>query len=179
LKIIVKTKGGPHSGNFDHAGIPGHQGGSAPTTLRQTPIITDRAILQDLDSVIDNYHSHMSNIERIDHALVMHGSNDIGRIISGRDCGNNSVYTKLTLYPKSDIYAGYVIDLPSGKLRTHVWNVQDGKVIDSTFGRNNAYYYGRKISMDIDEDYASKILQDYSDVKFNDSYDPTYFFRGR
>jgi len=31
LKIIVKTKGGPHSGNFDHAGIPGHQGGSAPT----------------------------------------------------------------------------------------------------------------------------------------------------
>jgi len=31
MKILVKVKGGPHSGNFDHAGIPGHQGGSAPS----------------------------------------------------------------------------------------------------------------------------------------------------
>lgn len=29
MKIIVKVKGGLGSGNFDHAGIPGHQGGSA------------------------------------------------------------------------------------------------------------------------------------------------------
>ena len=30
MKIIVKVKGGPHSGNFGHAGIPGSVGGSAP-----------------------------------------------------------------------------------------------------------------------------------------------------
>ena len=30
MKVIIKVKGGPGSGNFDHAGIPGHRGGSAP-----------------------------------------------------------------------------------------------------------------------------------------------------
>lgn len=30
-KIIIHLKGGPTSGNFNHAGIPGHQGGSAPS----------------------------------------------------------------------------------------------------------------------------------------------------
>lgn len=30
MKILVKIKGGSGSGNFNHAGIPGHQGGSAP-----------------------------------------------------------------------------------------------------------------------------------------------------
>jgi len=29
-EVVQGEKGGPHSGNFDHAGIPGHQGGSAP-----------------------------------------------------------------------------------------------------------------------------------------------------
>ena len=28
MKIIVRVKGSAYSGNFDHAGIPGHQGGS-------------------------------------------------------------------------------------------------------------------------------------------------------
>ena len=41
MKIIVKVKGGPHSGNFGHAGIPGSVGGSAPTSSvtlsRSTP----------------------------------------------------------------------------------------------------------------------------------------------
>lgn len=32
MKIIIKSKGGPGSGNFNHKGIPGHQGGSAPTS---------------------------------------------------------------------------------------------------------------------------------------------------
>lgn len=32
VKVIVrKTKGGPGSGNWGHAGIPGHRGGSAPS----------------------------------------------------------------------------------------------------------------------------------------------------
>lgn len=30
-KQIIITKGGPGSGHHDHAGIPGHQGGSAPS----------------------------------------------------------------------------------------------------------------------------------------------------
>jgi len=30
MKIIVRIKGSPSSGNYGHAGIPGHQGGSAP-----------------------------------------------------------------------------------------------------------------------------------------------------
>jgi len=33
MKIIIKSKGGPGSGNFDHAGIPGSVGGSAPTEI--------------------------------------------------------------------------------------------------------------------------------------------------
>lgn len=31
IKVIRKTKGGPGSGNWGHAGIPGHRGGSAPS----------------------------------------------------------------------------------------------------------------------------------------------------
>ena len=34
MKILVKVKGGPHSGNYGHAGIPGSVGGSAPTSYR-------------------------------------------------------------------------------------------------------------------------------------------------
>jgi len=30
MKIIIRVKGGPHSGNYGHAGIPGSVGGSAP-----------------------------------------------------------------------------------------------------------------------------------------------------
>ena len=33
MKILVKVKGGPGSGNFDHAGIPGSVGGSAPSLV--------------------------------------------------------------------------------------------------------------------------------------------------
>lgn len=31
MKIIIRTKGGPTSGNFNHAGRPGMTGGSAPS----------------------------------------------------------------------------------------------------------------------------------------------------
>ena len=41
MKIIIKVKGGPGSGNYGHAGIPGSVGGSAPTSSvtlsRSTP----------------------------------------------------------------------------------------------------------------------------------------------
>jgi len=30
MKILIRVKGSAYSGNYDHAGIPGHQGGSAP-----------------------------------------------------------------------------------------------------------------------------------------------------
>ena len=32
MKILVKVKGGPGSGNYGHGGIPGHQGGSTPNS---------------------------------------------------------------------------------------------------------------------------------------------------
>ena len=38
MKVIIKVKGGPGSGNFDHAGIPGHRGGgkgTSPEDIRQ------------------------------------------------------------------------------------------------------------------------------------------------
>lgn len=37
MKIIVSFKGGEGSGNFDHAGIPGHVGGSAPGKGSDSP----------------------------------------------------------------------------------------------------------------------------------------------
>jgi len=36
MKILVKVKGGPGSGNYDHAGIPGSVGGSAPSGTVET-----------------------------------------------------------------------------------------------------------------------------------------------
>lgn len=38
MKILVKVKGGPGSGNRNHAGIPGHQGGSAPASWPKTSV---------------------------------------------------------------------------------------------------------------------------------------------
>jgi len=34
MKILLRVKGSAYSGNYDHAGIPGHQGGSAPNFRR-------------------------------------------------------------------------------------------------------------------------------------------------
>ena len=34
MKILIKVKGSAYSGNYGHAGIPGHQGGSAPNFRR-------------------------------------------------------------------------------------------------------------------------------------------------
>lgn len=42
MKILLKSKGGPGSGNHNHAGIPGHQGGSAPAFGESPANITER-----------------------------------------------------------------------------------------------------------------------------------------
>jgi hypothetical protein len=40
MKVILRFKGGPGSGNEGHAGIPGHQGGSLPKSGGKLPRIT-------------------------------------------------------------------------------------------------------------------------------------------
>ena len=44
MKIIFRKKGGEGSGHFDHAGIPGHHGGSLPGDTKVSPLIMYRGI---------------------------------------------------------------------------------------------------------------------------------------
>ena len=51
----VRLKGGPGSGNIGHAGIPGHQGGSAPASRRGSAVTPSqrKEVLRQLKSRVE------------------------------------------------------------------------------------------------------------------------------
>ena len=52
MKILVKVKGGPRSGNYNHAGIPGHQGLSASSNASAVDSIVNRVSDEDLQTYL-------------------------------------------------------------------------------------------------------------------------------
>ena len=52
MKLQVKVKGSAYSGNYGHAGIPGHQGGSAPSSASAADSIVNRVSDEDLQTYL-------------------------------------------------------------------------------------------------------------------------------
>jgi len=101
MKIIVRIKGGPGSGNHGHRGIPGSVGGSAPNyasiidsaiafkTAGKAKIYADSVLSQHMESISEEQKRAMImysgvKFRDVNHAL-RHGSSGEERLVSTLD----------------------------------------------------------------------------------------------